>query len=87
MYPPQLKSFPIGEVMAKDLTVRAGNCNHRKYLPRLVELVRSGLMHPEEFFTQRVPVSSAIDAYHHFDQHEAGWLKVKLEPEAAQRAA
>lgn len=87
VYPPQLKSFPIGEVMAKDLTVHSGNCNHRKYLPRLVELVRSGVMHPEEFFTQRVPVSSAIDAYHHFDRHETGWLKVKLEPEAAQRAA
>jgi threonine dehydrogenase-like Zn-dependent dehydrogenase len=87
VYPPQLKSFPIGEVMAKDVTVRAGNCNHRKYLPRLIELVRSGVIHPEEFFTQRVPVASAIEAYHHFDQHEAGWLKVKLEPEAAQRAA
>lgn len=87
VYPPGLKSFPIGEVMAKDLTVRSGNCNHRKYLPRLVELVRSGVVHPEEFFTQRVPVTSAIDAYHRFDQHEAGWLKVKLEPEAVQRAA
>jgi len=87
VYPPKLKSFPIGEAMAKDLTVRAGNCNHRKYLPRLIELVRSGAIHPEEFFTQRVPVGSAIDAYHHFDQHEAGWLKVKLEPEQGQRAA
>lgn len=40
-------------------------------------------MHPEEFFTQRVLVASAIDAYRHFDQHEPGWLKVKLEPGAA----
>ena len=87
VYPPKLKSFPIGEAMAKDLTVRAGNCNHRKYLPRLIELVRSGVFHPEEFFTQRVPVTSAIDAYHRFDQHEAGWLKVKLEPAQAQKAA
>lgn len=87
VYPPQQKSFPIGEVMAKNVTVRSGNCNHRKYLPHLVELVRSGVMHPEEFFTQRQSVSSAIEAYHHFDQHEAGWLKVKLEPEGARRAA
>jgi threonine dehydrogenase-like Zn-dependent dehydrogenase len=80
VYPPTLKSFPVGEMMNKNLTVRTGNCNHRKYLPRLVELVRSGVMHPEQFFTRREPISSAIDAYHHFDQHEHGWLKVKLEP-------
>ena len=87
VYPPTLTSFPIGQVMNKNLTVRTGNCNHRKYLPRLVELVRSGVMRPEQFFTQKVPVASAIDAYHHFDQHEQGWLKVKLEPEAGRLAA
>jgi threonine dehydrogenase-like Zn-dependent dehydrogenase len=87
VYPPQLQSFPVGEMMNKNLTVRSGNCNHRRYLPRLVELVRSGIMHPEQFFTQRVPVASAIDAYHHFDQHESGWLKVKLEPGAQTRKA
>jgi threonine dehydrogenase-like Zn-dependent dehydrogenase len=87
VYPPKLQSFPVGEMMNKNLTVRTGNCNHRKYLPRLVELVRSGVMHPEQFFTQRVPVASAIEAYHHFDQHESGWLKVKLEPGAETRKA
>ena len=75
VYPPPLESFPIGKVMNKNLTVRTGNCNHRKYLPRLVELVRSGVMRPEQFFTQQVPFTSAMDAYHHFDRHESGWLK------------
>ncbi len=83
VYPPTLKSFPIGMAMNKNITVRMGNCNHRKYLPHLIDLVRSGTMHPEQFFTQKVPVASAIDAYHHFDRHEHGWLKVKLEPGTA----
>jgi len=87
VYPPQLKSFPIGEAMNKNITVRAGNCNHRKYLPRLIELVRSGVFRPEQFFTQRSSIGSAIDAYHHFDQHEDGWLKVKLEPGTEHKAA
>ena len=80
VYPPTLKSFPIGMAMNHNLTLRMGNCNHRKYLPRLIELVRSGTLRPEQFFTQKVPVSGAIEAYRHFDQHEPGWLKVKLEP-------
>ena len=87
VYPPQLKSFPVGEMMNKNITVRAGNCNHRKYLPRLIELVRSGVVRPEQFFTQKSPMSSVIDAYHHFDQHEHGWLKVKLEPGSVSKAA
>lgn len=87
VYPPQLKSFPIGEVMNKNLTVRTGNCNHRKYLPHLIELVRSGAMRTEQFFTQRQALTSVIDAYHHFDRHEQGWLKVKLEPGQMERAA
>jgi hypothetical protein len=44
-------------------------------------------MHPEQFFTQRAPLTSAIDAFRHFDRHEAGWLKVKLEPGEVQKAA
>jgi threonine dehydrogenase-like Zn-dependent dehydrogenase len=82
VYPPTLECFPIGKAMNKNLTVRSGNCNHRKYLPRLIELVRSGAMHPEQFFTQRAPFTAALDAYHHFDRHEHGWMKVKLEPSA-----
>ncbi|MGI4827540.1 MAG: zinc-dependent alcohol dehydrogenase [Janthinobacterium lividum] len=80
VYPPPLKSFPIGMAMNKNLTLRMGNCNHRKYLPHLIDLVRSGVFHPEQFFTEKVPMVSAIDAYRHFDQHDHGWLKVKLEP-------
>ncbi|MEG9438583.1 glutathione-dependent formaldehyde dehydrogenase [Edaphobacter sp. HDX4] len=87
VYPPTLNSFPVGQMMNKNLTVKSGNCNHRKYLPRLVELVRSGVIRPEQYFTQKIGVTSAIDAYHHFDQHEHGWLKVKLEPAAAEKAA
>lgn len=87
VYPPTLESFPVGEMMNKNLTVRTGNCNHRKYLPHLIDLVRSGVIHPEEFFTKRQPLTSVIDAYHHFDQHEEGWLKVKLEPGSLQKVA
>ena len=73
--------------MNKNITVHAGNCNHRKYLPKLIELVRSGVFRPEQYFSQKSPLSSVIDAYHHFDQHEDGWLKVKLELEAEHKAA
>ena len=35
--------FPIGDAMQKNLSINMGNCNHRRYVPRLVELVEFGL--------------------------------------------
>ena len=73
-------SFPIGNAMEKNLTLTMGNCNHRRYIPRLVELVRSGSLNPAEILTQREPMTSVIEAYKSFDKRKPGWIKVKLEP-------
>ncbi|MGI8770956.1 MAG: zinc-dependent alcohol dehydrogenase [Acidobacteriaceae bacterium] len=82
VYPPSLTTFPIGEFMNKNLRMNAGNCHHRRYLPMLIELVRSGVFRTEQFLTHKESILSAIEAYHTFDKHEHGWLKVKLDPHA-----
>jgi threonine dehydrogenase-like Zn-dependent dehydrogenase len=69
------------------LTLKAGNCNHRRCMPKMIELVRSGVIRPEEFLTQIEPITSAVEAYRAFDRHEIGWIKVKLEPTQQQRRA
>jgi len=79
--------FPIGQAMNKNLTLKMGNCNHRRYVPRLVDMVRSGLVDPATILTQREPMMSAIDAYKAFDQRQPGWIKVMLEPERISQAA
>ena len=78
VYPPQANSFPIGEAMNKNLTVNMGNCNHRRYLPHLIDLVASGAMRLAPNITQDKPIDDVIDAYRHFDRREEGWLKTKL---------
>ena len=80
-------SFPIGQAMNKNLTITMGNCNHRRYIPQLVELVRSGVLTPSAVLTQVEPMTPAIDAYKAFDKREPGWIKVKLEPEQKKMAA
>jgi len=81
VYPPTMTSFPIGAAMNKNLTVRMGNCNHRKYIPALVEMVRSGVIDPAAVLTQQEPMTSALDAYKAFDERKPGWIKVELEPQ------
>jgi threonine dehydrogenase-like Zn-dependent dehydrogenase len=37
VYPPQCDSFPVGTAMNRNLTIKPGNCNHRRYVPRHTE--------------------------------------------------
>ncbi|MFT3774482.1 MAG: zinc-dependent alcohol dehydrogenase [Minicystis sp.] len=80
VYPPSARFFPIGYAMNKNLTLNMGNCNHRKYIPHLIELVEAGIVDPSEVLSQRAPIVSALDAYRAFDRREEGWLKVELQP-------
>ncbi|XXT25396.1 zinc-dependent alcohol dehydrogenase [Sorangium sp. So ce429] len=83
VYPQTSRTFPIGEAMNKNLTLQMGNCNHRKYIPKLVDLVQTGQVDPTTIITKQAPLESAIDAYKAFDRREAGWVKVELRPSAA----
>jgi len=81
VYPPGSKVFPLGMAMNKNLTVKMGNCNHRAYLPLLLELVRAGAVDPSRLLSQRAPMSDAIEAYKEFDRRQPGWIKVELQPQ------
>jgi threonine dehydrogenase-like Zn-dependent dehydrogenase len=83
VYPQTAHQFPIGAAMNKNLTVKMGNCHHRRYIPALLASVANGTIQPEEILTQSGPLYAAIDAYKAFDTRQPGWMKVKLEPEAA----
>jgi threonine dehydrogenase-like Zn-dependent dehydrogenase len=82
VYPPTMDAFPIGMAMNKNITINMGNCNHRKYIPHLVELVRTGAVVPSELISQVENIEDAVDAYRAFDQRESGWMKVELAPAA-----
>ncbi len=80
VFPPQAMTFPIGALQQRNLTVRGGNCNHRRYIPRLVGMVAAGVLDPTKILTQTEPVTDAVEAYEVFDRREPGWIKVELKP-------
>jgi threonine dehydrogenase-like Zn-dependent dehydrogenase len=82
VYPQTARFFPIGMAMNRNLTLQMGNCPHRRYLPHLIDLVRSGGIDPTQILTQVGPLTSAIEAYKAFDERQPGWIKVELRPEA-----
>lgn len=79
VYPPQHEAFPVGEAMNANLTVKMGNCNHRKYVPGLLSKVAAGQVDPTTVWTQQETIPTALQAYEAFDRREPGWTKVTLE--------
>lgn len=81
VYPEQAHSFPIGLAMNKNLTINMGNCHHRKYIPKLIELILNRRIDPSRILTKVTPMHNAIEAFKAFDRRESGWIKVKLLPQ------
>ena len=79
VYPPQHESFPIGAAMNRNLTVKMGNCNHRKYVPGLLSKIAAGSADPTTVWTQQETIPTAPQAYEAFDRRDPGWTKVTLE--------
>jgi threonine dehydrogenase-like Zn-dependent dehydrogenase len=80
-------SLAIGNATEKNLTLKMGNCHHRKYIPRLLDLVRNGTVDPSNVLTQVEPMDDVIEAYKLFDKRTPGWVKVMLQPQASIKAA
>ena len=80
VYPQTMQNFPIGQAMMRNLTINMGNCNHRRYMPRLVNMVASGEVNPTAVITQDKPLQAGEEAFRAFDERQPGWIKVELEP-------
>lgn len=78
-YPRTMQDFPLGLAMNRNITVIAGHCPQRRYIPRLIELISRGEVDPSQILTEHEPLSSAVEAYKAFDERTPGWIKVKLE--------
>lgn len=78
LYPPGFNDIDLGKAFGKNLSIRMGDCPHRRYLPHLIRTVATGALRPSRILTQRTPFADALAAYKAFERHEQGWLKVEL---------
>lgn len=78
VYPKSMTDYPFGAAMMKNLTIKAGNCHHRRYIPRLLDMVASGTVDPTNFLAKQEPIADAVSAYRDFEQRRAGWAKVAI---------
>jgi threonine dehydrogenase-like Zn-dependent dehydrogenase len=64
--------------------LRMGQCNVKRYMPRLLEHIRAGRIDAKGIITHRFPLEGAADAYRTFEQKKDDCIKcVLIPPQAA----
>jgi threonine dehydrogenase-like Zn-dependent dehydrogenase len=70
--------FPIGSIMNRSLTIRAGQCHVHRYMKPLLERVQRGDIDPSFVITHTLPLSEAPRGYDMFVNKEDNCEKVVL---------
>jgi threonine dehydrogenase-like Zn-dependent dehydrogenase len=73
-----IDKFPMGAVVNRGLTIKAGQCHVQRYMKPLLERILKGEIDPSVVVTHRLPLSQAADGYRMFLNKEDGCEKVVL---------
>jgi threonine dehydrogenase-like Zn-dependent dehydrogenase len=74
--------IPMGALMNKGLTIKTGQTHVHRYVPELLDHIRSGRIDPSFVVTHRLPLSQAPHGYKIFREKHDGCIKVVLDPAA-----
>lgn len=82
VYGPPWNLVPIGTAMNKGLTIRAAQCNTRRYMPHLLEHIREGRVDARGIISHRVPLPEVSSAYRMFGSRIDECRKVVMYPQS-----
>ena len=73
-----IDKFPMGSVMNRSLTIRAGQCHVHRYMKPLLERIQRGDIDPTFIITHRMQLGEAAKGYDMFMHKEEECMKVVL---------
>jgi threonine dehydrogenase-like Zn-dependent dehydrogenase len=73
-----MDKFPIGSLMNRSITVRAGQCHVQRYTRPLLNRIEQGEIDPSFVITHRLPLEEAPNAYETFKRKQDDCVKVVL---------
>jgi threonine dehydrogenase-like Zn-dependent dehydrogenase len=79
VYSGYIDKFPMGTVMNRSLTIKAGQCHVHRYLGKLLEHIERGDIDPSFVITHRMPLEKAAEGYDLFMNKEDDCVKVVLD--------
>lgn len=74
-----IDKFPIGAVMNRSLTIRAGQCHVQRYLQPLLERIQNGDIDPSFIVTHRMQLDDAAEGYDTFLNKRDDCMKVVMQ--------
>jgi threonine dehydrogenase-like Zn-dependent dehydrogenase len=83
VYGPPWNIIPIGTAMNKGITMRMNQAHVKRYMPHLLEHVRSGRIDAKGIITHRIPLEDVAHGYRLFEQKLDGCIKTVLVPPMA----
>jgi threonine dehydrogenase-like Zn-dependent dehydrogenase len=70
--------FPIGAIVNRSLTIKAGQTHVHRYMRPLLDRIQRGDIDPTFIITHRLPLDQASDGYALFNQKQDDCMKVVL---------
>ena len=75
-----IHGFLLGDAFDKGLTFRMGQTHVQRYMPRLLEHIEQGELHPEIIISHHLPLDDAARGYALFEKKQQECRKVVLTP-------
>ena len=79
-YGGRYNGFPLGDIMQRNITIRAGQAPVIHYMPYMYELITAGKVDPGDIITHVIPLRDAKRGYEIFDTKTDNCIKVVLKP-------
>jgi len=80
VYGARYNMFPLGDLFARNITLKMGQAPIIHYMPELYQMVKNNVFDPTEVITHRLPLDQAEHAYAIFDEKDDNCIKVVLKP-------
>ncbi|HWJ03334.1 MAG TPA: glutathione-dependent formaldehyde dehydrogenase, partial [Verrucomicrobiae bacterium] len=80
VYGARYNAFPLGDLFARNITLKMGQAPVIHYMPELYRRIEKGEFDPADIITHKMPLEEAEHAYEIFDEKKDGCIKVVLKP-------
>lgn len=80
VYGMRYNAFPLGDLFARNITLKMGQAPVIHYIPELYQKIKEGVFDPTDIITHRMPLAEAERAYTLFDEKADECIKVVLKP-------
>ena len=77
--------FPLGALMNKSLTLRGAQMHGHRYIPRILEGMRSGQIRTEHLATHTLPLEEGPKGYELFKNKDDGCVRAVFQPNGGGR--